>query len=932
MKSALQFGWRTTRWLSSGLWSFVVWTGWLALLGLLGLQVWWIRSSELAVPDFVLRALETRLAASDLHATFGRTVFDPTGRILLEDFKLSTPAFREPIATARLIYLRLDPWSLATGVFEPEEIQLSGVSLFEPAMLSATGRAEPVIRNLEATLTLRPREIELRQLHTRIGNIGVTATGIVPIPAWQEKRNAPLPVADYLAREYPRLSHEISTALRRLERVEDAEVRLVLTSSDAHAVIVEAGLLATAVQLDQPFAFSARAVSVATRFPLGGTTVAKVQLEAQAAELKLPGDTVVLGPRGRIRGSVNLVPGQWNYAPDEFEATARSVTTSLLPQPLGNTYAISRALTPLLRGSVATELADTAVFADLAVDPATRSADAELRSRVGPGLLPPLSAALGRDLGAWIRLGQPVDAAATVRLDAGWKLASATVRLDAEDATVRGVPLAEARGRVSLAGTSLAATEIVLKTGASVAGGTYTMDTATKDFRFLLAGRLEPAAINPWFREWWPRLFSHFDFSAAIPSANVDVAGRWGLPDLTTVYLSVAADQPAIHAVPLDRVRTVLFIRPQYYEARELAVRHRGGTAQGTFARWSDPATRQPTRLDFKVDAQGIDPNEVAPILGDTGRRIAAPFRFQVAPNLTVDGRLDYDPVTADVRPTVHVTGSSPGIVEVFDFPVTNVRFTADVKDDAINVLPDVDFAGGKGTGRVWLNGRGAQQLLHFDYALKGAKLGPSAEALEAYSARRTGTPRTEKSAYLVQAADVNVDLTATGEGPSSNPFGLKGRGQAELSGARLADIPLLGPLSELIPLLTLRVTRLQTPLELDGPLLRLTDAKLTGANSGIDAQGTYNLQTYALDFNAKAYPFSESQNPLLRPLDLLTRPLSGLFEVHLGGTLGKPAWSLGASQTAREQPRVETTVTGGEVPAVTPPAIPVPATPPGTP
>jgi hypothetical protein len=929
MKSALTFGWRTTRWLGSGLWSFAVWSSWLALLFLLGVQVWWFRASELAVPDFVLRALETRLAASDLHATFGRTVFDPTGRILLEDFKLSTPAFREPIATARMIYLRLDPWSLATGVFEPEEIQLSGVSLFEPAMLSASGRAEAVIRNLEATLTLRPREIELRQLHTRIGNIGITATGLIPIPAWQEKRNAPLPVADYLARDYPRLSHEIATVLRRLERVEDAEVRLVLTPSDAHAVIVEASLLAGAVQLEQPFPFSARAVVLATRFPVGGASVAKVQLEAQAAELTFAGDTVVLGPRGRIRGSVNLVPGQWNYVPDEIEAAARSVATAVLPQPLGNTYALSRSLAPLLRGSVATELADTAVFADLAVDPAARSADAELHARVGPGLIAPISAAVGHDLGSWIRLGQPVALAATVRLDAGWKLASATARLDAEDATIRGVPVAEARGRVSLAGTSLAATEVVLKTGASQAGGTYTMDTMTKDFRFLLEGRLEPAAINPWFRDWWPRLFSHFDFSAAIPSANVDVAGRWGLPDLTTVYISVTADRPAIHAVPLDRVRTVLFIRPQYYEARELAVRHRGGSATGTFARWSDPVTRQSSRLDFKVDARGIDPNAVAPILGDTGRRIAGPFRFQVAPDLKVDGRLDYDPVTADVRPTVHVTGGSPGTVEIFDFPVTNVRFTADVNDDEINVLPDVDFAGGKGTGRVWLTGRGAQQLLHFDYALKGAKLGPSAEALEEYSAKRTGTPRTEKSAYLIKAADVNVDLTALGEGPANNPFGLKGRGQAELSGARLADIPLLGPLSELIPLLTLRVTRLQTPLELDGPLLRLPDAKLTGANSGIDAQGTYNLQTYVLDFNAKAYPFSESQNPLLRPLDLLTRPLSGLFEVHLGGTLGKPAWSLGASQTAREQPRADTPANGGETaapaPPATPPAMPTP-------
>jgi hypothetical protein len=928
MKSVLQLGWHATRWVSAGVWSFAVWSFWLVLLFLLGVQIWWFRSSELAVPGFVLRALETRLAASDLHATFGRTVFDPTGRVLLEDLKLSTPAFREPIATARLIYLHLDPWALATGVFEPEEIQLSGVSLFEPAMLSASGRPEPVIRDLEATLALRPREIELRQLHTRIGNIGFTAAGVIPIPAWQEGRNAPLPVADYLARDYPRLSHEIAARLRQFERFEDAEVRLSLTPTDAQGVIVEANLLAATAQLDTPFAFTARGLNVATRFPVGGATVAKVQLEAQAAELRFAGDTVVLGPRGRIRGSANLVPGQWNYSPDEFEATARSVAAGVLPQPLGNTYALSRSLSPLLSGRIATELAGTAFFADVTVDPARRSADADLRSRVEPTLIAPASAAVGRDLSRWVSLGRPVTLAATVRLDPGWKLTRGTVRLDAEDAVAYGVHLDEARGRVTLDGTSLVASDLVLKTGASAAGGAYTMDTATKDFRFLLEGHLEPAAINPWFRDWWQRLFSHFDFAAAVPWANVDVAGQWGIPDLTTVYIAVAADKPAIHGVPLDQVRTVLFIRPNYYEARELSVRHRGGTATGTFARWLDSDTRQPTRLDFHVATQGINPADVAGILGDTGRRIAAPFSFHVAPDLTVDGRLDNEPGTDDVRPTVHVAGSSPGVVEVYDFPVTNVRFTAEVKGNDITVLPEVDFAGGKGTGRVSLTGRDNRQSLRFDYALKDAKLGPTADALEEFSSKRTGTPRTEKSTYLTKASDVNVNLSLAAEGPANNPYGLKGRGQAELNGARLGEVPLLGPVSELIPLLTLRFTQLQTPFELDGAVLRLTDTKLTGANSRIETLGTYNLQTSSLDFNAKIYPFGESQNPLgsiiLNPLTSL---LSSVLEVHLGGSLRKPSWSLGPSSTAATPVRAEPAANGAESnPPAPPPVAPAPA------
>ena len=715
-------------------------------------------------------------------------------------------------------------------------------------------------------------------------------------------------------------SSDLSNQLAQLQGLEDAEVRLTLTPSDAQGVIVEADVLAGKVQLTQPYALTASRVNVSTRFPVGGASVAKVQLAVQAEQLLLADGTTIAFPRGRIRGTAKLTPGAWNYTPEEFEAAAQSVTTELLSQPLGCTYALSRSLTPRLSGTLSTELAGTAVFADVSVDLAEKSAEAELNSWVGPAILKPVSDALGRDLSRWVSVTRPVALAGRVRFDPGWKLASATAWVDGEGVTAYGVSLDEARGRVTLEGTKLAATDVVLRTGPSRAAGTYTMDTANLDFRFLLEGRLMPAAISTWFRSgWWDRLFSHFDFTAAAPAANVDVTGRWGLPDWTTVFVSVLADRPAIESVPLDRVQTVVFVRSLYYEARELAVRHRGGSGSGTFSHWSDPVTRQSSRLDFQGDTVGLDPAELLAMLGDTGRRITSPFRFRDAPELKVQGRLDYEPGAVAVHPDIHVQGSSPGVVELYEFPVSNLRFTAEVKDDAITVVPEVDFGGGKGTGKVWLTGRDGQQTLRFDYALKNAKLGPLAEAIEDYSARRSGNTRAEKSAYMAKASDVTVNLTLAAEGPAANRYGLKGRGQADLEGAKLGDVPLLGPLSELIPVLTLRFTRMQAGFELDGPALRLPDAKMAGANSGIEARGVYNLQTGILDFNARVAPFSESSNPLQALANLLTQPLSDILQVHLSGTLRKPAWALALGGT-RDPLQTNASANGGSAPVSTAP------------
>ncbi|MCX6956258.1 MAG: hypothetical protein NTV51_29340, partial [Verrucomicrobia bacterium] len=135
MRRTLKPLWTGTRWCLSSIGSFVLWTVWLALAVLLAVQCYIATHRELEVPGFLLRSLEERLAASGVQATFGRTSFDPTGRVLIEDARLSLPAFAEPVVAARLVYVRLDPWALAIGQFDPREVHVSGASLAVPAML-----------------------------------------------------------------------------------------------------------------------------------------------------------------------------------------------------------------------------------------------------------------------------------------------------------------------------------------------------------------------------------------------------------------------------------------------------------------------------------------------------------------------------------------------------------------------------------------------------------------------------------------------------------------------------------------------------------------------------------------------------------------------------------------------------------------------------
>src|SRR5690349_16317394 len=110
---------RFARTLVGAVGSFILWTFWLALVCLVVVQLFIITANELSIPEPILRRIEARLEEEGIKATFGRTSFDPAGRVLIENLQLSLPAFAEPVITCRSVYLRLNLLFLAMGQFEP---------------------------------------------------------------------------------------------------------------------------------------------------------------------------------------------------------------------------------------------------------------------------------------------------------------------------------------------------------------------------------------------------------------------------------------------------------------------------------------------------------------------------------------------------------------------------------------------------------------------------------------------------------------------------------------------------------------------------------------------------------------------------------------------------------------------------------------------
>src|SRR5262245_41331847 len=95
---------RTIRMIGWTVGSFVLWTFWLLLGAFFCLQLYVVTANELSIPEPVLRRLEAKLAEAGVKATFSRTSFDPSGHVLMENVRISLPAFTDPVVVCRSIF------------------------------------------------------------------------------------------------------------------------------------------------------------------------------------------------------------------------------------------------------------------------------------------------------------------------------------------------------------------------------------------------------------------------------------------------------------------------------------------------------------------------------------------------------------------------------------------------------------------------------------------------------------------------------------------------------------------------------------------------------------------------------------------------------------------------------------------------------------
>jgi hypothetical protein len=460
------------------------------------------------------------------------------------------------------------------------------------------------------------------------------------------------------------------------------------------------------------------------------------------------------------------------------------------------------------------------------------------------------------------------------------------------------VPLSAVRARFSWSGREARVDELDLLTPGSVARGSYAMDTQTLDFRFLLEGSLQPADIDGWFRDWWPRFWSAFDFSRGTPSAGVDVAGRWGHPRLTTVFVGASGTNAGLRGVSLDTLHTRIFVRPGFVDVLHFDGTQAGRRAQGRLTRTQDLEARDLAFMEF--DLEGDLPAEsAARLAGPEVVALTRPYVFSEPPSIHVTGRLDGPAAPGGSHASLRIEGRTDRPMTFHDFPLSSLAFKAEVEGERVLVRDVIaGFAEGRVQGQGELSGPPDDRRLAFDGTLDDATLGLAIRTVEEFGARRAGLPPPPQSRFQQRIASGRLDLAASAEGRSDDPLSFRGAGNVLVSEADLGEINLLGILSTLLRRTLLNYSTLQLDtaranFEIDRSRLIFPEVRLTGPRAAIDASGTYDRAAKSLDFQTKVYPFAESRGLLGTAIDTVLTPFSAALEVKLTGSLENPSWAF---------------------------------------
>lgn len=367
------------------------------------------------------------------------------------------------------------------------------------------------------------------------------------------------------------------------------------------------------------------------------------------------------------------------------------------------------------------------------------------------------------------------------------------------------------------------------------------------------------------------RFLESLHFDGAGPSVSLAVSGASLHAADLAAKGHVKSGPLSYKNIPFDSIEADVAFQNLGLDVRNLAVKRKEGSVTGALR---DDFGLHRVQID-KIRAS-VNVQEIAPVLGDKFAGYVAPYKFDKAPHVVVDGVVDLDDgkpkLDTDLSVLVDGDGTTLRYV-IYNIPLPIERAKADLRivDRTLTLrLGDGQLYGGKLTGNLKV------------------QLDPKREGLDAAIQVAGGDfKKAMVAVYKNDQSSGTFDLQLNLSGVVGDLSTFQGDGGLSVDNGYIMSIPILSSLSSVvdsvIPGFIGKADHGKCTFKIASGALRTDDLLISSTIMSLIGSGSIDFAKDILDMdmrvNVKGLP------------GLLLFPVSKLLEYHGGGSLEKPVW-----------------------------------------
>lgn len=866
----------------------------------LGLSLYY---KEIPIPERLLKVLKDHLKEEGLSIQYDSISIDFTGDILIKNGRVSFTETSEPALEVDLLFIDLNYPAIILGRTPFNAIKLSGARIYSLAIVSPTGTNEKLIDHVNLAISRRWNRWNLEFFTAKFQHLDIVArgnlSGLIANLEISEKKEEE---REDIYSLYLQFTRSLSDQIKNLKYVEAPKITINCVTPSDDSFLLNVDLIAEDIAVEGFPAtrnFHARAAlqifpTVQTIEPIHLTAASVTQKELQLEVEKVRASAWT---NHSINSLESVFPLHLQFTTGPIDVQGTALKQSLFDgQILGPDNAQGRLIASLYEGAVEATLA------------------ANWKQQIASGSL-----SGGIDLTSifdrpefeslrklrWSKQSNPAYLDIDFDYPGNLDELSASFRVETRDIDIIKTPFEWVRVRGTLKGTYA---DIYQLEGGGYGNDlfcTFRQDLTNPFYRFTMAGRFRPHDIDPWWRDWWKNTFDYLDIKGELPWMDMAIRNTFTQKKQMSLFGFAEAENIALKDMHFDKASVKMFIRPNYIDAFELNLERPEGTASGQFQRHLEFSKLKNVIIDIESN---LDLETSMELFEENGRRIIEPYTWYGHPHLKVAGEFNFE--NDDNWQDLHFEIETDQPMTVYEFPLDSLKVSGHYGRGDVQ-LEDIQFgfAGGNGEGDVTFLKQNDQSFFLFDFDIENAELEETLDRIVQIKPSKVDDnptePTQEKKNEPLQG---KLKVHASGISPAG--YGLErvmAKGNIEITEGNLAQIPLFGPLSSLMPFTTLRLNSANAYFAWDDGKMTFPDLVMTGNTARLEGIGDYYTHSSDLDFQVRVFLFRETNIPLVSNIIMpLFDPFSEMAAVNLKGTLTKPEWRFAMSPFNIFNPKVE--------------------------